>query len=364
MKKLTQILSLNFGANFLSEENKDGKIIDVTENQIVKFVPLNNILRVSKAVKGVFIENPNRMQLFLPLVFENNTVDSSILNNYPDELNFYIRAIDAEKFAYCGLDINGGESQLLYLTPKNSSKDYLLLNRTISAKPCSKGNVVAKDDLVVGLPADVTRDYLINIIGDNILNVEILKFEIGGNTVVFSLKNDLSELHNLLNSFVNKKTSVKIRNNADDSLIKEFPNVFVTQSELPSDIIGIVSIPKTAIISSETDYEKYDGLNHFVTHFPITKTKLEIEISVNSFENSDKLFLDTKSIPYTISNHPSMVDWKMVSCSVDNYFIYLNKKKNILLKTGNKVYELPVNPILTYDSKSNKSKINITKNIN
>ena len=252
----------------------------------------------------------------------------------------------------------------MYLIPKNTSKDYILQNNTIQAKPCGKSNVIAADDLVVCMPADITRDFLVNLAGDTILNFESLKFEIGEKQLVFKLKNDLSELHKLLNAFVNKKTSVKIRNSVDDALIKEFPDVFVTRSALPADVIGIVSIPKTALKSNEPDYQKYENLNHFVTHFPNAKTKLEIEISLNSFENTEKLFLVDKSLTCTISNHPSIPDWKKVSCTVDNYFFYLYEQKFISMKRGDKKYELPVKPILTYDSKTNKSKINITKNIN
>ena len=46
MKKLTQILSLDFGANYLSEENKDGKILDATEIQMVKFIPFTKLLKI------------------------------------------------------------------------------------------------------------------------------------------------------------------------------------------------------------------------------------------------------------------------------------------------------------------------------
>lgn len=364
MKKLTQILSLDFAANFLSEEDKDGKNLNVQGDRIVRFIPTDDLLQISKSVKGVFVENTNCVQLFLPLIFENNLVNGSILNNFPAELKFYISLTNAEKFAYAGLNPKSGGNKLLYLTPKNTSKDYVFQNKNIQSKPCSKGNVITNDDLVVNLPADISRDLLINLVGSDVQNLENVKFEIGGIQRVISLKSNFSELHNLLTAFTGKKTAVKVFNSANDTLIKEFTDVFVTETLLPSDVIGIVNIPKSALKINEPDYSKYDNLNHFVAHFPGIKTKLEIEISVNSFENSDKLFLDNKSISYTISNHPLLGNWKKVSCSVDNYFIYLNKQKAITLKTGNKNYKLPVNPILTYDSKVNKSIINITKNMN
>lgn len=364
MKKLTQILSLNFAANFLSEEDKDGKILNASDQRIIRYVPSAELLNVTKAVKGLFIENTNRLQLFLPLIFENNTVDSSILNSFPDELKFYICVSDAERLAYSGLNFKGVDNKLLYLTPKNTFKDYFLQNRNIQSKPCSKANVIVTDDLVVNFPVDISLDYLISLAGGNVKDFEHLKLEIGGIQLVLSLKNNLSALHNLLRTFSGKKTTVKIINNSNDNLIKEFADVFVTESVLPSGVIGIVNIPKATLKINEPDYRKYETLNHFVTHFPVIKTKLEIEINVSSFENSDKLFLDNKSVSFTISNHPLLVDWKKVSCSVDNYFIYLNKQKAVTLKTGNKNYKLPVNPILTYDNKVNKSIINITKNMN
>ena len=364
MKKLTQIVSLNFSANFLSEENKEGKTLEAAQSQIIKFIPFDNVNRITKAVKGKILETLNRIQLFLPFIFENNSVDASVLNNYPEELNFYIQVMDSEKLAYCGLDLNKSENKLLYLTPKNSSKEYLLQNRTISANPCGRGNVIATVDIVTNVPADITWDNLLNLAGSNTQDITALKIEIGIEQIVISLQKDLSELHKLLRSFINKRVSFKIKKNADDSLLKEFTEVLVTQSVLPQNVIGIVSIPKSAIKSNATNVEKFNELNHFVAHFPNTKTRLAIEISVNSFDNSDKLYMDNKSLAFTVTNHPSLVNWKKVSCSVDNYFIYLHKQKSISMKTGNKVYELPVNPIFTYDSKANKSKINITKSIN
>lgn len=364
MKKQTQIISLDLGANFLAEDNKDGKILDVSGNAIVRFVPFEDIQNILRAVNGKFVDTTNRLQLFVPLNFENNNVDNSVLNVFPAELNFFIQVVDSGKFAHCGLNFKVSENNLLVLTPKAGSKEYILQNNTIQAKPCGKGNVISADDMVVQIPADISADSLIKLAGAGISNISHLKIEVGGKQVVISLSGDLSELHRLLNSFISKKTSVKIRNNADDSLLKEFTEVFVTRSVLPSDIIGIVSIPKTAIKSNETEFAKYTGLNHFITHFPNVKTKLEIEISVNSFDSSDKLFLDNKPVSFIVSNHPEQVDRKKVSCSVDNYFIYVNKQKTILMKIGTKTFELPVNPMLTFDFTTGKSKINISKNIN
>lgn len=364
MKKLTKILSLNFSANFLSEENKDGSILNAFESQIIRFIPFDNILKITNSVKGVFVENLNGIQLFLPLIFENNTIDDSVLSNLPDELNFYIQTVDVEKFAYSGLSIDNKKNNLLYLTPKNTSKEYILNGKTIVAKPCGKGNVISASDMLVYISADITLDDLMNLTGNSFQNITNLKIELGNKQVIVPLKGDISELHNLLLSFINKTALLKIKNNADDSVLKEFTEVLVTKSGLPKNVIGIVSIPKNSIKSNEPDYGKYIDLNHFVTHFPGAKTKLEIEISVSSFENSDKLFIDGKSVSFTVLNHPSLVNWKKVSCSVENYFIYLFKQKNIVLKTGNKVFGLPVNPILTYDSKTSISKIYITKNIN
>lgn len=364
MKKLTQIISLDFSSNFLSEENKEGKTIDAMQNPVVRFVPFENVSQITNSVRGMISEIEGSLQLFVPFNFENNAVDSSVLNSFPGDLNFYISIADAEKFAYCGLNFNVGENQLLYLTPKNATKEYIFRNSTIQAKTCGKANVISAEDVVMHIPSDISRDKFIALAGEAVKNINTLEIEIGGKKNRFSTSGNLAGLHNLLKTFINKQVAIKIRNAADNKLVKKIDNGFVTNSSLPAHVIGIVSIPKSAIKSNEKNFAKYAGLNHFAVHFPNVKAKLEIEINISSFANSDKLFMDENPIPFTVANHSARADWKTVSCSVDNYILYLNKQKNILLKTGNKTYEMPVNPMLTFDYKTGKSKINITKNIN
>jgi hypothetical protein len=364
MKKLTPILNIYITANFLFEENKDGKIINTDISEIFKLIPFENLNRITKAVKGKFVPDKHQIQLFIPFNFDDNTVNASIIDHYPDELLFYIQLSDAEKFAYCGLPQKVQAGDILYLTPKDTASEYQINNYIISARPCSKGKLIAEADYILNIPADISRDQIQKILGSNISGTDDLKFVVGNKTVVLPKQKDLKLLHELLSSFINKKVSFLVKSNKDDVLIKDFSKVFITKTNLPADITGILSIPKSILKTDEKNYAAYASLNQFILHFPSLNARLNINIETKNFTASDKLFLDKESLSFTIASHPQLDKYKQVNCKVEDYSFYLYKQKHILMDSGSKKFKLPFDPILTYDVKNNSSEINITENNN
>lgn len=364
MRKLTPILNLYFTANFFSESNKDGKIIGSSTNAVCKLVPFEKITSLVNSVNGKLVYEKHQLRLLLPFDFNNNTVNNTILDKFPDEFLFYIQVLDTEKFSYSGLSQKADADTILYLTPKNTTVDYQYNNRIVSAKPCSKANVIAAADYITNITADITRDQIQSLIQPSVGNDMIdLKILIENQTVILLKKDNLTKLQAKLKALINKKVSFSIKKNSDDSLIKDFGKVLITEKTLSKNTIGILSIAKSNIVKNETNYLKYFDINQFILHFPTIKTKLSITVDVSNSVNINVLTLDDKTPTLTSASHPQLFQSKQISCTINDYIFYITKPKTIIIQTQNQKNTVPINPILNYDAKKNNSTINITTNI-
>ncbi len=362
MKKLTQILNLFNTANCIDPDNTDGKMLGLPEYGLVKIKPLKSLEKLIQSLGGITVFTNSSTQIILPIIFENNTVNVSLLDRLPEVLLFEIVATSAENIRYTGLNFN---KKILFLEPKNNSIEYTHFLKKTNLKPCGKANIIGQADAFNFIHNDINFDKLATLIeqsislGDQLID---LKITVGVDEIIIHKHDDLKIFHEKLNLNLFKKIDISFRRNSDNSLLKNFTEVLIVPGSMDPKSIGILAFPKNLIIKNETDQKKYVDLNNYICHLPSVLAKINLVLNTNLFENGSKLFLDNTEINNpSVINHPQIANYKQVTATVNDYLMLINKQKLISIQKAQKKQVFPIEPIYSFDLNTKTANINITK---
>jgi len=362
LRKLTQILKVFNTSNFIVDSNKDGKRIDAANEELIEVRPTENLAKKISAVDGNISSTNFFTQIFVPFLFENNTVDSNIMNLLPSELVFYICSGNMEKLKYSGINFN---RKILFLNPLANSAGYIFNKQTINARPCGKNNIISSADLIDHIHTEVTLRELSVLMGTtpgNTGQTLDLKIIAAGETIAISKDDDMKLLHKVLQKNIFKKISLEIKRNSDDSLIRNFNEIAVLDLPKPAAIIGLLVIPKSLLTVNITDHSQYAGLNNFIIHLPALKPTVELTLNTNNFDNSSKIFFNGIEINNPgIANHPTISNFKQVTGSISNVEVFIKNGQLVEVENASKKEFYPVNVLHAYNPSTNKTGIIITK---
>lgn len=361
MKKLTQILTLYYTSNFVEEGNSTGKVINFTHERIFQLIPVPSLAAKVNSLNGHIVTADHFTRLFLPFDFGISPPATPVAL-LPTQLLFYIKAVDSEKARFSGLDFN---RRILFVKPQAGTADYVFNKQTIACTPCGNGAVMAAGDLVPYMPADISLADIQSLIQKPLGNANQLldlKVTVNATVIPITKDEDLKMLRKALYEERYKTVPVSFNKNSDNSVLKNFPQILVTGDHLPAAVIGLVSIPVSALTVNETNPVKYTDLNNFIVHFPSLQATVALTVNAPQFDNTAKLLLDGQEASGVVAiDHPQMANYKKVTGTVNNYTVYLNKSKQVTIQQGNKQSHTPVNPMNNYNPTTNTAHITITK---
>lgn len=361
MNKLTPILKLYHTANFIAESNNDGKIIDDDKWPFLAIKLAAPIAAKIQSLQGQIAITEYFTQVFIPFNFSENPPATSI-KLLPENLVFFIHETSMELIRFSGINFN---RKILFVSPKATTEEYIFENKKINCKRCSKNNTLTNDDLVDYLSANATLDEIQRLIqkpAGTASKLIDLKITIGANTITINKNEDLKKFHQALQANIYKKIAISFNRNSDNSLLKNFPELLIAESKLSPDIIGIISIPTTALVLNITNPANYADLNNFIVHFPSLTSKVELTVNAPIFDNNSKLFFNKSQITNpTVINHPLINNYKQVTATINNYTAYFTKPKEVTIQNGSKKSITTVNPMNTYNPQTNIAKLSITK---
>ncbi len=369
MIKLTQLLNIFHTSGFISNKNKDGKKIDINHEHLFRIRPSDQLANTITSLRGEIREEALSTSIFLPFNFTVdpvdpalNTVDLSLTSYLPLELIFFVHCLDQEMLRYAGLNFKHG---VLFLSADHNAATYTFHGRSFSCKPCGKASLVGTADLTETISSETTLDEISRIIGaplgSNSRHLD-LKVVVGADEFNINSDDDLRVLHHSLATKSFKQVHITFKRSSDSSLIKDFPALLVTKGALPADVIGIVRIPLASIDLTKKNHLEFAGINHFILHFPSVKAKLDLLIGIEKFDAGTKLFVDSDEIQApVIINHPDMVNYKLVSTTINNYEMILRKPKQVRIEKGASKMVIPIDPITTFDPQTKKAVVSIMK---
>ena len=360
MKKQTQILTLFHTANFIDENNRDGKVIDFTNRSVLELLPLPSLAQRVKALKGIIETTDFFTRIFLPLDFEQSSPAAPVAL-LPDNVSFFIRAKDTAAIKFSGLEKG---KQLFFLSPSGTKEAYVFGKSTIQCTSCSKAKKVAAGDLVDHLPATLTLDA-ISLLTEQPIGTENkaldLKIKLGTTEYVIEGSGDLQAVQKALRADVYNIIPVAFHRTSDNSLLKKFTKMLITEGPLPPGVVGIVSIPVEALELAESDQKKFETGNQFVVHLPSASATVSLTLNTTRFTSGSKLLFDDKEVPGpVIQNHPEMPEYKKITATVSGYVPYLTKQKKLIIQTENRKIALSVDPLNHFDPKTKTANITIT----
>jgi hypothetical protein len=161
----------------------------------------------------------------------------------------------------------------------------------------------------------------------------------------------------------NSRVPLIIKRNSDDTLLKDFGNVFIAQERPAPSVLGIITIPKASIDVTATEINAFEAANHFIVHFPAMKPTIDLVIATRSFNTStDKVMLDDVEVQSIQSaDHPEMPGYRRLTGKVNNHAVFYRQTTRVSLVSGAKRTVIPIHPVATYDPTTNTSKISIVK---
>jgi hypothetical protein len=361
LKKQSQILRLWHTANFWNVANNDGKNLDAATTTLLSFEPEPALAAKLKGLSGIIISDSKSLQINLPLVFENNLVNSSIMAQLPVKLVFYVNAINSELLLYTGLGIS---AKKVFAQANNISGNYLSQNLSFSAKTLGQANTISEADLSDTL-SNFSLTGIEKLIGKSIsTNTQSIDIKAISGANTFDLGNKIQQLAfvNFLKSKHFEQIPLAFRRQSDNSLLKDFPKLLILPENSPKNCIGIVIIPKASLVLTDTNQANYQNINHFMLHLPAIKYKLELSLATNGFENGSKFFYDTTEFNPTVANHPSMAGYKLLTLSQGNIDLFVEGKRLSIQKAQKRI-NMDIDPIKTLNISTKTSKISILKTV-
>jgi hypothetical protein len=362
LKKLTQILRLWHTANFWAETNKDGKMLDFGGRQSLTFVPCPSLALRLNALNASLLTSSQGLQILLPVAFENNLVNASYTAHLPENLYFYVLANDALLLQYTGLDFG---TKKLYAAASNTNAAYSQGLMQISAKILGKSAAVTDQDL-----CQVLSNYSLSGIeklfaakASTTQSTIDLKANLLAKDYNLAIATEYQAFVKVLLQNQFRKVTLSLHRQSNNTLLKTIIDLLILPETQPNACIGIVAIPKAALLLNENNQANYQNINHFMLHLPTAKIKLELSLSTNAFENGSKLLLDGLELNATSGNHPSLAGYKILTHTINNYNLYHQAAKRLCIQKANSKIIIDINPINTLNMSTKTSKISLIKTI-
>lgn len=361
MKKLTPILTLYHTANFLEEGNNAGNVIDYTSGRHFSLEPVVALAERMGQLGGYIHQTDHYTRLLVAYDF-NGGAPATPIAKLPAVLSFYLTAPNMEKIRPSGLPFN---NRLLVVKPLPTAVNYVYTKKTVACRPCGAAAVLAANDLLPYIPANVTVAGIQSLMqqplgkGNRPLDVKVT---IAGNIYPLVKDEDLKAIHNALYEQRFQAIALSFNRQSDNSALASFPKMVVTDGDMPINTVGVVNIPLSDVNVTETDAGKYSEINNFIVHFPSFQTTVNLTLNVPSYDAGSKLLLDGVEVAGAVAvNHPQMPNYKKVTGTVNNYRVYLYKSKLVTIENGSKKKHTPIDPMNNYNAATNTSTITINK---
>ena len=324
MLKSVPILKLFHSFNFLREDNSDGKVVDLSGEDIIRLRPIPSVENQIREIRGNILLNEYGTQVHVPMDFSSAPPTSSI-NLLSGDLVFEIQVTNMNTFSLTGLNFAKGR---LMLASGNPSKDYTINKRKVSCIPYGKSAIVTENDLFEFIPTNISLDQIQRLIKKPLGTADQpldLKAKIDSEEIPITNDEGLRKLHLALKAKLFKTVPVTFSRNSNNSLLRGIPAALISEP-LSVHAIGYVIIPVASLILNQNNPDAYKDINNFIIHFPVVRSNIDFTYNTKEFPNNTFLYFNDDLLNTSVSNHPQMPDYKQVKASVLNYPCFYTRK--------------------------------------